>query len=633
MSDHNNSHKLIIMLFLFIILVPTPIIGNFAFAQPDNHYENDFTETDKQVTRSSISIEGNPALIVLSTDTRKSMQEASDYVSEIGGRVLNIYPTHVLVAYLTKSHSQILIEREDIENISFTSVDSSSVSKYGEQAVLAVDAWNRYVQNQLFSNLEKTTDASGLVFIDGDARVLNKKALRNPDNISPSPYGSKRYDTSEYMIGDISVVLIFPESNGEYDGNQENWASWDFPILLNEIQDGLNWWALREPATHLSFTISSHVVPTQFEPINRPQSQEGLWIGDVMDNLGYSDESYFQQVYSLLNDVRDADGTDWAVAVFIAHSFWDLDVSFPDGFSAYAYQGGPFIVMTYDNGGWGVSNMDGVFAHELGHTFYALDEYWDAQEEPDMRAGYLNVDIQNTEYGGTFDLPCIMKEGPPAFSTESVCPHTRGQIGWSDADEDGILDIVDFYPDNRLDKYKPDPTTDTTPTLYGKATSKEVYPNENPAPWNSGNDITINIIDEVWFWVRDHQGDLVRESQYATAVDGSFNSASEEYYFTVSPKLEPGVYSVYSIAWTPEGNGYWNLDNLTISGEIATPNLVDARAHRRASQYPWSNPPYQGGGTDTDLSGHRVTGQPPCFNDKGHQGEEDRSAFQGTYPG
>jgi len=191
---------------------------------------------------------GNPALIVLSTDTRKSMQEASDYINEIGGRVLNVYPTHVLVAYLTKIHKQLLVEREGFENISFTTVDSSSVSKYGEQAVLAVDAWNHYVQSQLIKSLEGITNIPEPGPIYDDIRYSDEiNANGTPDIISNAPYGAKFYDTSEYMIGDISVVIIFPESNGEYDGNQENWASWDFPVMLSEIQEGLNWWALRAP--------------------------------------------------------------------------------------------------------------------------------------------------------------------------------------------------------------------------------------------------------------------------------------------------------------------------------------------------------------------------------------------------
>ena len=49
--------------------------------------------------------------------------------------------------------------------------------------------------------------------------------------------------------------------------------------------------------------------------------------------------------------------------------------TFPDGRFGFAQLQGYFVIMTYTNDGWGIGNMDGVFAHESGHIFGTLDEY------------------------------------------------------------------------------------------------------------------------------------------------------------------------------------------------------------------------------------------------------------------
>ncbi len=46
------------------------------------------------------------------------------------------------------------------------------------------------------------------------------------------------YDTSVYMLGDVAVGIILPESNG----NGENWTTTEQDKVVSEIQDGLNWW-------------------------------------------------------------------------------------------------------------------------------------------------------------------------------------------------------------------------------------------------------------------------------------------------------------------------------------------------------------------------------------------------------
>jgi hypothetical protein len=182
-----------------------------------------------------------------------------------------------------------------------------------------------------------------------------------------------------------------------------------------------------------------------------------------MNYLGYPGIFYPSQVRDYINDLRNYLDTDLAFAMFIVDSSNDLDNKFTDDAFAYAWLGGPFLVMTYDNNGWGINNMDRVAAHEIGHIFYATDEY----DYTPQRSGYLNVwDVDNS--GALMDS-----------STWWLSTGTEGQIGWRDTDGDGILDIVDTFPDTALNPYSPDPSHDFTLTYTGSATV-DPYPNNNP---------------------------------------------------------------------------------------------------------------------------------------------------------
>jgi hypothetical protein len=96
-------------------------------------------------------------------------------------------------------------------------------------------------------------------------------------------------DTSSYFIGDISVTVIFPESN-ESSSNTENWTDTEIAEVKAEIQDGLNWWAQREPNAHISFNINyEERVPTDLEPIEGPgaASQAARCWWNMFEKLSY----------------------------------------------------------------------------------------------------------------------------------------------------------------------------------------------------------------------------------------------------------------------------------------------------------------------------------------------------------
>ena len=331
-------------------------------------------------------------------------------------------------------------------------------------------------------------------------------------------------DTSRYMMGSVAFSIILPESTGAIDPNQEDWTPTEIATVISKIKEGLAWWASLRPDAFVSFVDNYYVVNTGYEPINHPQWEEWLWIHDVMAALGYPSGDRFDRVRTFDNDLRDSLGTDWAFTIFVVDSTVDLDGKFADGqYFAYAYFGGPFLVMTYDNDGWGIGNMHGVTAHELGHIFWATDEY----DAVSQFSGYLHVEevSQSGCLMHTGVIGCL-SDGSPSGSRG-----TTGQIGWRDwGDNPGVMDILDVPPETSLAVYTPDPTDDDTPTFTG-STTVVAYPSYEGA-W-----VTINTIANVEF--------RVDGGPWAPSipVDGSFDEAVESFTFT-TPSLRDGVHTI-----------------------------------------------------------------------------------------
>ncbi len=295
---------------------------------------------------------------------------------------------------------------------------------------------------------------------------------------------SNYYDTSEYLMGQIVYSVIFLESNGDIDASSEDWSQNRINNALSKINNGIQWWADQYPYPYgkISFVSTSQTVEIDYEPITRSSDDESLWISQAMSYLGFSGTDYSEQVYDYINSLRDAYSTDWCFVVFVVDSLNDGDGMFTDDYCAYAYLGGPFMVLTYDNDGWGINRMDQVAAHEFGHIFYAEDEY----DSYSYYSGYLNA--RETTHSS-----CIMDDNSWAISSG-----TKLQVGWRDSDDDGRPDIIDTFPTSSFDMRSAEGGSGNI-TLTGTA-SDLPYPNNNPSPWCSGNDISINSVS-IWFRV------------------------------------------------------------------------------------------------------------------------------------
>lgn len=481
------------------------------------------------------------ALVILSSDNFSQMEEAVNFIEGKGGRIVHLFPTHILIGHIPKAISQDLVEKNGILSIHYGLVETVLVEKYGKMAVYAVEAWNR---NYIFLQkpMVKEKEIRKFAPLINDTRIAPESLRKElaPLKLSPEkPYGAGTNDTSEYMIGKIAVSVILPESTGT--NSSEDWTSEEITQVHAEIQSGMNWWADREPKAGLQFFYDlKGTVSTSHEPITLSAETEYLWINEVMSNIGYSSGSHYNRVRNYNDGIQSDKKTDWVFTIFVVDSSKDLDGEFSDGDFAYAYPGGTFMVMTYDNNGWGINNMDAVCAHEVGHIFYALDEYVHQGGTKSESAGYLNV--ENGNYNGT--ISCIMRDNSTsAFDNGNVCHFTRGQVGLWDENSNGILDILDTGKVNLSNPIYHQGTT----TLTYEGTATILPPLKNKNQYSAGHHppyhtITVSSITNVQYKI--DQGNWVDIGNIQVVESHPHNGTLTTKFWFTTPPLFAGTHCI-----------------------------------------------------------------------------------------
>jgi hypothetical protein len=389
------------------------------------------------------------ALILIEVANIEAMDEATSFIETAAGQVLATFAPHALLVKLPPDGGETWIGRAGIQMVLTGPADAAWVERvYGHQAAMAARTWNKWL---IAASLAEPELPPGAALVDD--------ALSKPDQpggleAQAPPLANA---TSEFLHGRVQVDVFLVESNGEIDPDSETWTTGQRDSVVSEITAGVTWWAAtatqgERPSANLSFNLTFHtpfdestVVSTGYEPIVRSSTAEGLWIGQLMSNLGYSD--YYQTaVRQYIHQRRVETNRDWAFAIFVVNSEADSDGNFANGRFAYAYLHGPFMVMTYDNNGWGISRMEMVTAHEMGHIFGALDEHTTSGCTDTETGGYLDVANTNCENGNPPSEDSIMRGGSSlqlSYLNNLASTPVRGQVGWRDSDGDGLYDVVD----------------------------------------------------------------------------------------------------------------------------------------------------------------------------------------------
>lgn len=495
---------------------------------------------------------GSDRLVTIDKQYYGATRDAVEAIEAFGGRAKIVVHPHFIFADIPEGIEGDLLNTRSISGIHEGELDTADFAEYGPQGRQIITAWNNvFMGKSARMGLDEEPAPGYLplindVIYDDDLMILSR------------PPGAKVYDTSEFMLGNVVVAFVLPESKGAVDPETEDWTPTEEDNVTSEVIAGFNWYVTKAGWRDLTFyTVFNYAVGSPYEPINHNSSFTSTVLDSCLERLGYGNDNIYARA------VRDSFDADWGVVALVCDSSNDADNCFTDGRFAFSMLGGPRFVMTYGNDGWGIANMDAVMAHELGHSFFALDEYYEGGEGCAARSGYLNFENQNSEYPGgaggcAINKPfCLMRS--TSLSLATVCSYTKGQIGWTDTDDDSIPDILDTCPETGLYTYSPDPCSTFTPT-YAGSSWVTMLPNLNPRKSNP-HDITLNRIAKVEY--------RVDEGLWTDALpnDGAWDEGKEGFHFTTDP-LTDTTHIIEARAIHTYGNSdtTFAVDTLTIEG-------------------------------------------------------------------
>jgi hypothetical protein len=353
----------------------------------------------------------------------------------------------------------------------------------------------------------------------GEDSLLAGDALYPPPHpavvAAAGDFKPSRFQPSAFLAGRVAVQLIFVESDGSKEPSTKNWSDAQVALARGQVASALEWWHARLPNARVEFELTSRIVPSGYEPIEHGLSSEGLWVGDTLSRIGFNASNYFEQAYSADDSLRRARQADWATTIFIVNSAGKPDGRFADGHFAYAYVGGPFLVITSDAGPYGANQLTPVVAHELGHIFGALDQYAAAGTPCAQESGYLAVPTTNSQANncGT-RFSSIMLEPLSAYAEGAIDSSALGQIGYRDSDANGMADPIDTKPTADFLIQQPG---GGRPTVAATAT-------DQPFPSPAGQPVTINTITRIEY--RSNGGQWTALPPDDGAYDGSTETAN-----------------------------------------------------------------------------------------------------------
>jgi hypothetical protein len=216
---------------------------------------------------------------------------------------------------------------------------------------------------------------------------------------------------SSYLEGAVAVGLILVEGPTA----DLQFTAAERTKVVAEAQNGLSWLATSNPAAGITFSYDIQIVRLT-QPADASQSDlEAYWRDPTMAKLGY--QANFDGVYDYANAIRSRLGTAWGYVAFVT--------KYPVQYFAYAAIGGPRIVLTYANDGWGPDNLDRVFAHESSHVFGAVDEYGSSGCDCGGSFGRFGAPNGNCDSCAANPVDCLMRGNTFAF-----CRFTPAHIGW-----------------------------------------------------------------------------------------------------------------------------------------------------------------------------------------------------------
>ncbi|MDR3653910.1 MAG: two-component regulator propeller domain-containing protein [Paludibacter sp.] len=390
------------------------------------------------------------ALIITERKDYSEVAATREFIIKQGGSIAIIGSKNVMIGWIDPSITNQLIGQHGIVAITYKPVDIGSLKTNDRQTIQTVTFFNSVTS----SNLKKQLGA-------GESRSLKKMdyfdALPHPEivyddylrNLKKNKLNIENLNTknkilrvksdgalitgnSDKMVGTVTVAVFMVESNGSIDPDLYTWSTADEDSMYQRTLKDLSWWAgmAMKYGKALTFNVIPHyhtdtICQQPYEPILHSSFEDSLWIGSIMNKLGFTEGIHTTRVEAYNTWLRVTYNTDWAYSIFFAYNPSTAPYSFTNGYGGYANLSGPYTQILFQ---W-FNNGSPTVTHETGHIFGALDEYYlpgyggcGGGAFNNTGNGFPNG---NCELSNVNSVDCMMKE-----NSNALCAYTPAHIGW-----------------------------------------------------------------------------------------------------------------------------------------------------------------------------------------------------------
>ena len=343
-------------------------------------------------------------------------QEVSAAVEQVAGHVLHQYGPEVLVVQVDAADEAEMAAAlpgeaapaapEDISGSALERL--SETERLGFEA-LAVRLSQEYQQSKASRRLQGQSWDTDEAQTPGCVEFVSADA---PAQASGQEAGAAGAPLSQRLQGSVAVGLVIvegPSADLQFSAEQR-------ATIVAETQNGLSWLGAQNPSGAVTWHWDINVVRLTVPGTAPASDNESRFRDPALAALGFGAGHAGSRAYA--ESLRTRLGTDWAFVAFFTQ--------YPVNHFAYAFIGGPHMVMDYDNDGWGPANIDRVFAHETGHIFNAPDEYASSGCNCGGAWGFYgrpNGNCENCAPGG--GVACIMRSNDWA-----MCEFTPWHFGF-----------------------------------------------------------------------------------------------------------------------------------------------------------------------------------------------------------
>ncbi|NIU01955.1 MAG: hypothetical protein GWN01_13895, partial [Nitrosopumilaceae archaeon] len=195
------------------------------------------------------------ALLILETNSIDEMNVTIKEIENRDGRIIHRYPPDILIGKFPGQLLTRLTNSHRIKQVITTVIDESKYTHLSQTGKYALQAWNNNFRGMSKSRgldeppKSEATALSNCIIIEKPVEDIPHLPAR-----SNAPNGASFEDVSEFLLGSVSIAVIFTESDGTTDPSTEDWSASREAQCVSEIQNGFNWLANQNPDANLSFT-------------------------------------------------------------------------------------------------------------------------------------------------------------------------------------------------------------------------------------------------------------------------------------------------------------------------------------------------------------------------------------------